>query len=107
SLSSGWLAQLSHETRASFFLNSVFPSDLPTDLALPSRSRALFASPNDLGPHREYFVVSHVGLNVKATEALFYVDHFCGGLCGGGEYVLMRKVNGVWHIAGRQGTWVS
>ena len=51
--------------------------------------------------------VSHVGLNLNKTEALLYVDHFCGGLCGRGEYVLMRKVNGVWHVVDSHVTWVS
>jgi hypothetical protein len=59
--------------------------------------------PNNLG----FFVVSRVGLNLNKTEALLYVEHFCGGLCGGGEYVLMRKVDGVWHVVDHHGTWVS
>lgn len=53
------------------------------------------------------FVVSHVGLSLNKSEALFYVDPFCPGLCGGGGYVLMRKVDGVWHVADRRVTWVS
>lgn len=53
------------------------------------------------------FVVSHVGLNLKKTEALLYVDHLCPGLCGGGAYVLMRKANGVWLVVGQRATWVS
>jgi hypothetical protein len=117
-LSGAWFAQSSRTTRASFFLNSVFSTDISTDLRLPSGAGAVFANrsdlrtkpsdfearfPNNLG----YFVVSHIGLNLNKTEALLYVDHFCGGLCGGGEYVLMRKVNGVWLVADQRGTWVS
>ena len=117
-LSDAWFAQSSRITRASFFLNSVFSTDISTDLHLPNGARAVFVNPSDLGTKTSdfearfpnnlgYFVVSHVGLNLNKTEALLYVDHFCGGLCGGGEYVLMRKVNGVWHIVDHHGTWVS
>jgi hypothetical protein len=28
---------------------------------------------------------------VNKTEALLYVERFCRGLCGGGDYVLLRK----------------
>jgi hypothetical protein len=116
SLSGAWFAQSSPTTRASFFVNSIFPSDLRTDLALPNGTRAIFVSSNDLGPDQfqskfpdniGFFVVSNVGTNLSKTEALLYIEHFCGGLCGGGEYILMRKVAGVWHVADRHGTWVS
>jgi len=117
-LSDAWFARSSRITRASFFLNSVFSTDVSTDLRLPSGARAIFVDPKDLGTKTSdlearfpnnlgYFVVSHVGLNLNKTEALLYVDHFCGGLCGGGEYVLMRKVDGVWHVVDHHGTWVS
>jgi hypothetical protein len=113
-----WFAQSSPTTRASFFLNSVFSRELTTDLRLPSGARAVFVSPSDFGTkagdfearfpnNLGYLVVSHVGLNLKKTEALMYIDHFCPGLCGGGGYVLMRKVNGVWHVVGQHLTWVS
>jgi hypothetical protein len=117
-LSDAWFVQSSPITRASFFLNSVFSTDIKTDLTLPTGARAVFFDPSDLGTKTNefearfpnnfgYFVVSHVGLNLNKTEALLYVDHFCGGLCGGGDYVLMRRVNGVWHIVDSHSTWVS
>jgi len=113
-----WFAQSSKITRASLFLNSVFSRNLSTDLHLPSGARAVFADPSDFGtkvgdfearfPNNfGFFVVSHVGMNSNKTEALLYVDHFCGGLCGGGAYVLMRKIDGVWHVVDRHVTWVS
>jgi hypothetical protein len=116
--SEAWFAQSSKMTRASFFLNSVFSRSLSTDLRLPSGDRAVFVNPSDFGakvgdfearfPNNfGYFVVSHVGLNLDKTEALLYVDHLCSGLCGGGSYFLMRKVNGAWHVADSYVTWVS
>jgi hypothetical protein len=117
-LSDAWFAQSSRITRASFFLNSVFSTDISTDLRLPSGARAVFVNRSDLGAkvgdfearfpdNFGFFVVSHVGLNLNKTEALLYLDHFCGGLCGGGDYVLMRKVNSAWHVVERHMTWVS
>jgi len=118
-VSDDWFAHSSRITRTSFFLNNVFSPNIGADLRLPSGARAVFVYrrdilgtktsdfeakfPNNLG----YFVVSHVGLNLTKTEALVYVDHFCGGLCGSGDYVLMRKINGMWHIVDRHNTWVS
>jgi hypothetical protein len=118
SVSDPWFAQSSRMTQASFFLNSVFSRDLSTDWHLASGARPVFVNPSDLGTKAGdfearfpngggFFVVSHVGLNLNKTEALLYVDHFCGGLCGGGEYVLMRKANGLWHIVDRHRAWVS
>ncbi len=118
SVSESWFAQSSKITRASFFLNSIFSRNLSTDVRLPSGARAVFVNPSDLGAkvgdfearfpdNFGYFVVSHVGLNLNKTEALFYVDHFCGGLCGGGWYGLMRKVNGEWLVVDIHVTWMS
>jgi hypothetical protein len=117
-LSEAWFIQSSRITRASFFLNSVFSTDIRTDLRLPNGARAAFVNPSDLRIKADdfearfpnsfgFFVVSHVGLNLNKTEALLYVEHFCGGLCGGGNYVLMRKTNGVWHVVDHHQTWVS
>ncbi len=57
-----------------------------------------------------YFAVSQPGLNFSNTEAILYIDHGCvrtGDLCGGGGYILMRKVNGVWSVVDQFSTWVS
>ncbi len=112
-------AQSARTTRASFFVSNVFSTDIQTELPLPRGVQSFFLSrkelertkptdfqtrfPNNLG----YFVVSHVGLNLSKSEALLYIDHFCSGLCGGGVYVLMHKVNGMWHVVDQHGTWVS
>jgi hypothetical protein len=51
---------------------------------------------------------SRVGFNDKKTQALVYQGHSCGGLCGGGSYMLLVKTNGIWTIKGSVGpTWVS
>ncbi len=106
-------------TRSSFTLSNALPSQLRVVLHLPTGVNAILVSrsdveqtessgafqtrfPNNLG----YIAVSRVGFNLTKTEAIFYLDHFCG-LCGGGRYVLMRKVNGVWKVVDEHFTWVS
>jgi hypothetical protein len=113
-----WFPESSRASRFSFFLTNVFSTDVEAELHLPSGVTSVFVSrkelertepndfqtrfPNNLG----YIAVSHIGLNLTKNEAIFYIDHFCG-LCGGGGYVLMRKVNGQWAVADQHSTWVS
>jgi hypothetical protein len=114
-----WFGQSSRISRASFLLSNVLSTNVETPLRLPGAAQSFFVSreelrhmkpgdfqarfPNNLG----YFVVSNVGLDLNKREAILYIDHFCSGLCGGGGYVLMRKVDGVWHIVDQHETWVS
>ena len=108
----------SRTSRFSFFLTNLFETNVQAELHLPSGVTPVFVSrkelerpeangfqtrfPNNLG----YIAVSHIGLNLRKSEAIFYIDHFCG-LCGGGGYVVMRKVNGRWRVADQHSTWVS
>ena len=50
---------------------------------------------------------SNVGFNDQHDQALVYVTRTCGGLCGGGGYVLLKKVNGKWEIQNEQTIWIS
>jgi len=50
--------------------------------------------------------LSSGGFNRDMSQALFYIDHFCG-LCGGGRYVLMEKRNGSWNVVAEAWTWIS
>ena len=57
-----------------------------------------------------YIELSAVGFNSDKTMALVYSGHSCGGLCGGGGYFFLKKVNGKWTEAnwpGQTCTWVS
>ncbi|HEX2712963.1 MAG TPA: hypothetical protein VHM88_12255 [Candidatus Acidoferrales bacterium] len=45
---------------------------------------------------RGYIQVSAVGFNSDKTTAIVYVGHSCGGLCGGGTYHLLEKIDGKW-----------
>lgn len=113
-----WFPQCSRTSRLSFFLTNLFVTNVQVELHLPNGVTLVFVSrkelertepndfqtrfPNNVG----YIAVSHVGLNLTKSEAIFYIDHFCG-LCGGGGYVVMRKVNGQWRVADQHSTWVS
>jgi len=59
---------------------------------------------------RGYVYMSAVGYNADKTLALVYVGHSCGGLCGGGGYYFMKKVDNKWtevNWPGTTCTWVS
>lgn len=98
-------------TRTSFWLSNVISTNTEVDLHLPQgadffllRRRELERRfPNNVG----YFGVSQAGLNFDKTEAVFYIEHYCPGLCGSGSYILMRKVNGVWSVVDHHDTWES
>lgn len=110
--------QASFVTRTSFVVSNALASDIRAELHLPRGVESVVVSrreleqsqssdfqqryPNNLG----YIAVSQPGFNFNKTEAILYVDHFCG-LCGGGGYILMRKVNGVWRVLDQHSTWVS
>jgi hypothetical protein len=110
--------QASLVTRISFALSNAVSTDIRAELHLPGSVEFFIVShteqeqsesssfqrrfPRSLG----FIAVSQAGLNFGKTEAILYIDHFCP-LCGGGGYVLMRKVSGVWRVVDQHGTWVS
>jgi hypothetical protein len=106
---------LSAMTRVSFIARNFFQTRLRSKFRLPSRATPILASiseiesadfenrfPNNVG----YIVLSGVGFNEDRTEAVFYIDHFCG-LCGGGRYVWMEKVGRLWKVRAERYTWMS
>lgn len=111
--------QLGFATRASFLARNIVPSDIHAEPLVPKDVEVFYVRfdeftsdnthtfrqlfPKGIG----YLAVSQPGVNLDETEAMIYADFFCEGLCGGGEYVLMRKANGAWHIVGTHSTWVS
>ncbi len=50
---------------------------------------------------------SNVGFNSDGSQALLYIGHSCGGLCGTGHYVLLTKNNGAWRVEKKVMTWIS
>lgn len=54
-----------------------------------------------------YIGFSRVGFNMEMDQALVYVEHGCGGLCGTGHYVLLKKDGGAWKIVKKHMAWIS
>jgi hypothetical protein len=54
-----------------------------------------------------FFSVSRVGFDAAGNQALFYVEHVCGGLCGTGTMVLMKFDWGSWRVAKTVQLWIS
>jgi hypothetical protein len=100
--------QMMVTTRASFVVRNLLRTRLQDKIRLPSRATPILASVSEIGSSgiqqkfshtMGYIVLSGVGFNSNHTQAVFYMDHFCG-LCGGGRYVLMEKVKGIWEVRG-------
>jgi hypothetical protein len=51
--------------------------------------------------------LSRVGFNPSKTQALAYVGNECGGLCGIGNFFLLRKESGKWRIQTQLNAWIS
>ena len=52
-------------------------------------------------------ILSHVGFNSAMNEAMIYIQHSCGGLCGTGHYVLLQKSGDKWRVVKQNMVWVS
>jgi hypothetical protein len=50
---------------------------------------------------------SNVGFNREMTQALVSTTRGCGGLCGAGYYVLLRKERGQWIVRYEVTAWIS
>lgn len=54
-----------------------------------------------------FWSFSSPGYNQQHTEALLYVSHACGDLCGTGHLYLLRKEDGKWIVKNRLMLWIS
>jgi hypothetical protein len=81
---------------------------IPIDYGLVSSAQleSIFKKRGDIwGKYYEQFpgsqgilTFARVGFNADGTQALLYWSNRCGGLCGGGGYVVLGKHNGQWLI---------
>jgi len=106
---------LSVSTRVSYLLRNLLSTRISPKFVLPSRADLALTSESDYGSpdfQKKYprnvglVVLSGVGFNPTRTQAVFYIDHFCG-LCGGGRYVFMEKLDGAWLVQEEHYTWIS
>lgn len=107
--------RISGVTNYSFLVRNLLRTPVTDRFRLPRRASVAIAteseaeSPDFYKRHPRaigYLTLSGVGFNATRTQAMFYIDHFCG-LCGGGRYVLMNKVDGQWRVADEHYTWIS
>lgn len=54
-----------------------------------------------------FWQFSRPGYNMTHDEAVLYVSHSCGRLCGTGHLYLLRKENGQWVVKNRVMLWIS
>jgi hypothetical protein len=92
-----------------------FTLPIPYQIVAPSEMRSIFGTPGDVwGRYYEKYPnstgllhVSRVGFNSDANQAAFYISNHCGGLCGGGYFAIMEKVNSNWKVVQEVQVWVS
>jgi hypothetical protein len=53
------------------------------------------------------FTFSEIAFNRQHTRAALWYSFYCGGLCGHGNTVVLKKVNGKWKMSKRCGGWIS
>jgi hypothetical protein len=53
------------------------------------------------------FTFSEIAFNKQHTRAVLWYSFYCGGLCGHGNTVVLKKVNGKWKMSKTCGGWVS
>jgi hypothetical protein len=51
--------------------------------------------------------LSRVGFNRSHTEAAIEYDIGCGGLCGEGGFMLLKKTSAGWTVTKNVGEWIS
>ena len=61
--------------------------------------------PNNETKPYSLITFSRVAFNSTHTAGLFAVDNTCGGLCGGGGFLMARKNHGVWTFEGGGCLW--
>ena len=107
--------ELRTSTRASYLARNLFRTRIEPKFSLPTRATACITSASEYGSpaFQEKFprnmglvTLSGVGFSLSRTQAVFFINHFCG-LCGGGRYVLMEKVNAAWRVREEHYTWIS
>lgn len=54
-----------------------------------------------------FWTFSRPGYNAAHDEALLYVAHSCGWLCGTGHLYLLSRENGQWKVKNRLFLWIS
>jgi hypothetical protein len=54
-----------------------------------------------------YVNLARVGFNRDHSQALAYMSHLCGGLCGHGFFLFLAKTRGEWKVETTFQSWIS
>jgi len=54
-----------------------------------------------------FLQLSRIYLDEKKQHGIFYCSYSCGHLCGHGDYIFIKKLNGKWTIDKTIGVWIS
>ena len=104
-------------TRVSFIIRNLYHTRILPNLRVPKQISVVLGDQTQIREFWDsskfdvrrngYSTFSGVGFNPTRTQAIFYMENICPGLCGGGWYVLMEKVGGMWQVRDKYYTWVS
>lgn len=51
--------------------------------------------------------LSKIGLNYRHDQALVYFSYYCGPLCAGGSFMILKKTGAHWRVTRKNELWVS
>lgn len=96
-------------------LEAGFTAKIPLTLAASDALTKIFKKRGDgwkrfyaLYPNSSgYWGFSNVGYSDNGQEALVFVGHHCGWLCGTGHLFLLAKEDGAWVVKNRVMLWIS
>lgn len=54
-----------------------------------------------------YYIISLPVFSLDNQNAYVELNHYCGGLCGSGSSIYLKKINGKWKIIDFWGNWIS
>ncbi len=73
---------------------------------LLSAKQSFVALSNDAA-YPTLWTLSSVGISEDDSYALLFASHYCGPLCAGGSFYLLKKVSGEWVVIAVRMAWVS
>lgn len=93
-----------------------FTLPVPYQIVDSSEMDSIFGTPGDIwGRYYQKYPgsqgileLSRVGFSPDGQQAAFYLSNRCGGLCGGGYFVVMeRQVDSDWKVLQEVQVWIS
>lgn len=61
----------------------------------------------EIGKSYNYYEMTIPIFSLDGQKAYLELNHYCGGLCGSGKSIFLKKINGKWKITDKWETWIS